>query len=597
MKRQLILYILLAIVAPLLHAQDIRFYVSGPSQVEKGKRFQVEYVVEGTTEGNVTLPSFDGCQNLYVSSSVSQYTQMVNGKSSSKVVKKQIVSLRADNEGTFTFEPAKFSYNGKSYETESFTLKVVPAVQSVNTRPSNAGSNTITSQAAPEEIAMRWILTKTSVYEGEALYATLRLYSSSSRISLNALTLPNFEGFVSKRLDIDSNWTYDTYNNKSCYAVDIAKVLLFPQQVGDVAIGKGDASIESAVVIGYSAFGYPITDVVSQDVTIPSVKIKVKPRPQPVPPSFIGGVGDFTVESKVSATEMKANEALTYTITIAGKGNFEMMQSPALQLSSEFDMYDPQVSLDIHSNGLNGKRVMEYVLVPRYAGTFNIPAIDITYFNTTKGAYETAQTTPYTIEVSQAEAGAPVVVNNFSGSTQGTTVEVADVLPIKGDSGKLSKTHSYYVSSFAYWLWYIIPILLVVVAVIGHRMYIASHADAVAYRNRKANKVALRRLRKAGSYLKQRNEALFYEEVLRAIWGYLGDKLAIPTAELSRENIQAELLKYGIEDNLIQQFTQVIDNCEYARYAPASAGDMMAQLYDETLSIMSEMENVIKVKK
>lgn len=601
MKQRLLIYTLLLVVAPWAMADDIRFYVSGPSQVEKGKLFQVEYVVEGTDKGNIKLPAFEGCAELYSSPSVMRSTRIINGKRTDNITKKQTVSLRADSEGTFTFGPATFVHNGKEYTTKSHTFTVVPAVQHNNNAGGNNSRNRNNNGIAPAtpktEIFMRWVLSKSKVYQGEAITATLRLYSTSHNISNSGITLPSFEGFVSQRVDVNNQWKFDTYDNKQYYVADIYKTILFPQQAGDLVISEGKANYDVPVVVGYAGFGFPITDVVNESVLIPSIKVNVKPTPQPAPASYTGGVGVFTIKSEVSDTHIKANEALTYTLTVDGKGNLEMMSTPELQLSSEFDLYDPQVTLDIQSNGLSGKRTMEYVLVPRYAGTFTIPALEIAYFNTNTGKYETHTTEAYTIEVEPGDNNSSVVVNKYNDNAQTGFVQVADIRPIKSHEGKLLKAHKNYISDFSYWLWYIIPILLVVVAMIAHRAYISSHADVVAYRNRKANAVALRRLKKAGKHLKAKDEKLFYEEVLRAVWGYLGDKLAMPTSELSRENIQSKLQQYGLDDTLIEQFTQVIDTCEFARYAPASAGDAMSEVYQNTLYTMSEMENVIKTKK
>lgn len=603
MKQRLLIYTLLILTAPWAVADDIRFYVNGPSEVEKGVRFQVEYVVEGTDQGVIKTPAFDGCVELYSSPSVMRSTRIINGNRTDNVTKKQTVSLRADSEGTFTIEPATFTYNGKEYTSKPLTIKVVKAVQRNNNSYNyngggNGGSSSAITPARNEtEIFMRWILSKSSVYQGEAVTATLRLYSTSYNISSRSVTLPSFEGFVSQEISAGNQWTYDSYNNKQYYAADIYKTVLFPQQSGEVATGEGTIQYDVPVVVGYTGFGFPITDNVTKNITIPSLKVNVKPCPQPAPDSYTGGVGVFNIKSEVSETHIKANEALTYTLTIDGKGNLEMMSTPQLQLSSEFDLYDPQITLDIQPNGVNGKRTMEYVLVPRYAGTFTIPALEVAYFNTTTGKYEIVTTEAYTIEVAAGDNNSQVVANKYSNSADGGLVQVADIHPIKSHSGSLTKAHKYLISEATYWLWYIVPVLLVIIAMIAHRAYIASHADVVAYRNRKANTVALRRLKKAGKYLKAKDEKLFYEEVLRAVWGYLGDKLAIPTSELTRENIQSKLQQYGLEDMLITQFTQVIDTCEFARYAPASAVDAMSEVYRNALYTMSEMENVIKTQK
>ena len=330
----------------------------------------------------------------------------------------------------------------------------------------------------------------------------------------------------------------------------------------------------------------------------PSVKVNVKALPDGKPANFTGGVGEFKLSSELSAKEIKANEALTLTLTVQGKGNLQLMQNPAVEFPSEFEAYDPQVNLDIRSGagGVSGKRVIEYTIIPRYAGTFTIPPIEISYFDTKSNSYKTLASEEFVVEVSKGEDTSATAVNSYR-SQDDVRLLNADIRHIKADAGDLLKHHTSYVASWTYWLWYIIPVLMLVIAVVALRMYVAANADVALNRNRKANKVALRRLKQAGIFLKAHDEAHFYEEVLRAVWGYLCDKFTMSVSELSRDNVQSELLSHGVDNELVARFTAVLDRCEFARYAPSQSGDAMEQLYQETLDAIGEMETRIKTKK
>ena len=603
MKRLLLTYFL-CIATLLAVADDITFEWKGRNKVVQGRQFQLEYVVTGADAGDVTLPQFKGCTELYRGSSRGTSVNIINGNVSRTVTNAIIVTLRADEEGTHEIEPATLSVGGKTYKTKPLTLTILKAdeadeASSARGRADNRSA--IVSSENSSETFTRLILSRTNVYEQEAILATLKVYTLAPQLNFTKVTLPTFEGFAAQELDVpESNqWDIERYKDRNYKTATLRRMLLFPQQSGDITIKGGSCEIDVYEVQGINFFGQPLYDVVSKNVITPSMKVNVKQLPQGKPLNFTGGVGNFSMSSKLSTSTIKANEALTLTLTISGKGNLQLMQNPSVEFPSEFEAYDPQVNLDIHSGagGVSGKRIIEYTISPRYAGTFTIPPIEIAYFDPQDKQYKTIASDEFTVEVSKGDAVEGTAVSSFR-SPDDVRLLNADIRHIKTDSGQLLHARNAYVDHWTYWLWYILPVLAVIIYAIASRMYANANADIAINRNRKANKVALRRLKQAAIYLKARNEAQFYEEVLRALWGYLSDKLTMPLSELSRDNIQAQLARCGVADELIIRFTQILDRCEFARYAPSQAGDTMEQLYQDTIDAIGEMENIMKnVKK
>lgn len=604
MKRLFLIYILLFMTCAVV-ADDISFEWKGRNKVVQGQQFRLEYVVTGTDNTDVSLPTFKGCTELFRGSSRGTSVSIINGNVSRTITNSIVITLRADEVGVHEIEPATLTVDGKTYKTKPLTLTVLEsdgadAASSGSSSEGRSSRGAVVSSGRSSETFTRLVLSRTNVYEQEAILATLKVYTLAPQINFTKVTLPSFEGFAAQELDVpESNqWDIERYKDRNYQAATLRRVLLFPQKTGEITINGGSCEIDVYEVQGVNFFGQPLYDVVSKNIVTPSVKVNVKALPDGKPANFTGGVGEFKLSSELSAKEIKANEALTLTLTVQGKGNLQLMQNPAVEFPSEFEAYDPQVNLDIRSGagGVSGKRVIEYTIIPRYAGTFTIPPIEISYFDTKSNSYKTLASEEFVVEVSKGEDTSATAVNSYR-SQDDVRLLNADIRHIKADAGDLLKHHTSYVASWTYWLWYIIPVLMLVIAVVALRMYVAANADVALNRNRKANKVALRRLKQAGIFLKAHDEAHFYEEVLRAVWGYLCDKFTMSVSELSRDNVQSELLSHGVDNELVARFTAVLDRCEFARYAPSQSGDAMEQLYQETLDAIGEMETRIKTKK
>ena len=449
------------------------------------------------------------------------------------------------------------------------------------------------------ETFVRTLVSRSKVYEQEALVATIKLSTRASDLALQNVTMPSFEGFVTQEIELpqDRSYELENYKGKNYKTAVLRKYLLFPQRSGEITINEGKYEVALVVFQVVNGFFGPtrVPQQVEQTLVSPAVKINATPLPAGRPASYAGAVGSFTFSGELSANKVKANEALTLKLHVKGTGNLKFMQNPSPEFPADFETYDPQVNLDmrVSEGGVSGTRTIEYTIIPRFAGSFKIPPVEFSYFDVKSGSYKTLSTDEFEIEVEKGADNAAVTVNNFS-NKQDLRLLNTDIHYIKQSPGHLQKSPSVYVASWSYWLWYIIPALLFVIYTIVNRKQAAANANVAAMRNRKANKVALRRLKLADKYMKAHDDAHFYEEVLKAVWGYLSDKLTLPISELSRDNVQQQLSRCGVDGALITRSTAILDRCEFARYAPSQSDEAMDTLFGETVDVIGEMENTIK---
>lgn len=596
-----ILIVSLVVFAFTAHAQ-VTFRASAPATVVKGQQFRLTYTLN--KEGkDLRLPSnMNGFEILFgpsVSTSYSQQT--VNGKTTSESSVSYTYILVADKEGTYTIGPASVKVDGATYTSNSVQIKVIseeniPKGQSGGGNSSTrGGSATLSSNDA----FIRAIVSKNNIYEQEGFTVTFRLYTTYNVTDLGKIQFPEFEGFMVEEVDLPANqqMQIENFNGRNYYTADLRKTLLFPQRSGKITIPSGRIEMVFSVPSGRrieSFFGSQevMVDVKKALVTNP-VTIDVKPLPADKPESFTGAVGQFTFHPTISTQQTRANEPITLTLEIRGTGNLKLIQNPKIEFPSNFEVYDPTVDnkVQITSNGLSGTKKIQYLVIPRYEGKYTIPAIEFSYFDLSTRAYKILKSPEYSIEVAK---GDPSKANASSYINQQNVKVEDDIRFLKIGQPTFHSKNEFFVGSFVYWLWYIIPLALFISLYVVYRKQAEQNANVALMRNRQANKVAAKRLKMADKFLKEHRKEEFYDEVLRALWGYFSDKLSIPLAQLSRENVGAELSKQGVEESLITTFMQILDACEFARYAPAEADHAMDQLYDKTIEAIGKMENQLK---
>lgn len=594
MKRYLILFFALVFAAG-LWADNVRFAVDGPRQVIQGQQFQLEYTLYNTSGKNLKLPEFKGCKVLYQGTSSGTSVSVVNGKVDRQTTETHVITLRAEKEGSYTFAPATISADGRTLSTNTWKLTVLPPDKASASSGRSGGQSSDNTT-----LFARLILSKSRIYEQEAVLATIKLYTQASGVQAENYSFPSFEGFVVQDIDLPQNTSFslENYNGVNYKVAVLKQCLLFPQRTGKITItpGKFDFQVETYQLVNGPFGPMRVPQGVSRSVSTNTTSVEVMPLPSGKPASFMGGVGDFSLSSSISSTHVKANEAITLKLTIKGSGNLKYLKNPELQLPNDFDTYDPKVDVNVKASagGVSGTRTVEYTTIPRFAGTFKIPAVEFSFFDIKSKSYKTLRTEAYEITVDKGAPGSGgKTVTNFS-NKEDLKLLNQDIHYIKLDKMNLVQTPTLYIDNWVYWLWYIVPALAFIVFVIINRKQAKANANVALMKNRKANKVASKRLKVAGKYLKNHDKEHFYDEVLKAVWGYLSDKLGLPNSELTKDNVAAELEKYGASAELIAEFNDILGRCEFAQYAPSQTDEAMDELYTQTVEAIGKMENTVK---
>lgn len=581
---------------------QVTFKATAPASVVEGEQFRLSYVLnqEGRDLRLPDLSDFDILFGPSTSTSFSQRT--INGKTTSERSVTYTYILVAKTTGTFTIGPASISVDGANYQSNSLKVEVLPPDEKSSQSSRGGGSSSGSATVSDNDAFIRAIVSKNNPYEQEGFTVTFRLYTTLNIVNFGRIQFPEFEGFMVEEIDVPVNQQLqmERYNGRNYYTADLRKTLLFPQKSGQITIPSGRLEMVFSVPSGRSVttfFGSQelMVDVNKTLVTNPVV-INVKPLPANRPASFANAVGTFTMKPNINTTQLRANEAISLRLEISGTGNMKLISNPVVEFPSNFEVYDPTVTnaLNVTSNGLTGIRTIEYMAIPRYEGNYTIPPVEFSYFDINTNSYKTLTTEEYSLQITKGDPGS-ITSSNFV-NQQDVRVE-QDIRFLKTGEPNYLSISNFFVGSLNYWLWYIIPFVLLVVLFIINRKQARENANVALMRNRKANKIAIKRLKLAEKYLKEQKKENFYDEVLRAIWGYFSDKLSIPVANLSKNNIENELSKNGISGELISRFMQILDTCEFARYAPAESDAEMESVYNNTFNAIGEMENRLKKSK
>mgnify|MGYP002909325953 FL=1 len=391
------------------------------------------------------------------------------------------------------------------------------------------------------------------------------------------------------------------YNGRNYNTTVWSQYVLFPQQSGKIEIPaitfEGVIAQQVASDDPFDAFfnGGSNYVEVKKNIVTPKLTINVKALPDGKPINFSGGVGEFTISSSISTKELKTNDAVTIKLVISGTGNLKLVNTPEVAFPKDFEVYDPKIDnkFTLTREGLSGNKVIEYLAIPRHAGNFTIPPVEFSYFDLKSNSYKTIKTEAYNLKVEKGAGNADQVIADFT-NKEDLKVLGQDIRYIKMGETSLTRKGDFFFGSTTYYLWYIIPLVLFVVFVIVYRKKAIENANVAKVRTKKANKVAAKRMKNAGRLLAENKQEAFYDEVLKALWGYISDKLNIPVSQLSKDNIEDELTKYGVAPELIKDFIGTLNECEFARYAPGNQNEAMDKVYSSAVEVISKMENSIK---
>lgn len=609
MRRATFLWIVLLIFCVRAVADEkITFTASAPEAVVIGDQFRLAYTVNTQNVKDLRIPSIKDFEVL-MGPSRSYSRQIINGNSSESLTYTYI--LQAKKEGTFTIPAATIQAKGNNLVSNSLEIKVLPpdkeSANAASNKSQGGGARSKdAAQISSSDLLIRAIASKTKVYEQEAILLTYKIYTAVELRGFDNVKLPDFKGFHSQEIELpnDRKWDLEHYNGRNYQTTVYRQFILFPQQKGKLTIesARFDASIAKAVHVDnpFEAFfngGGGYVEVKKQIMT-PKLVIDSQELPAGKPVDFSGGVGDFTVSSSINKTALKANDAVTLKLVISGIGNFKLISTPEVKFPEDFEVYDPKIDdrFKPTNKGLSGNRVIEYLAIPRHPGVYKIPAVKFSYFDLKSGSYKTLTTESYELNIEKGEGGnAQQAIANFT-NKEDLKVLNEDIRYIKQNEVQLMPKKVFFFGSTSYWLFYIVPGVIFIIFFVIYRKQIAANANVSKMRTKKANKVAVKRMKQAEKLLKENKKDAFYDEVLKALWGYTSDKLNIPLSALSKDNIEEKLQKHGVENELISEFLQTLNNCEFARFAPGNDNQAMDKIYASSLGVISKMENSIKHK-
>ena len=604
MRKLIIILMTLMAYSTQTFADKVSFVASAPDVVVVGDQFRLSYTVTTQKVKDFRAPSIKGFDVLMgPSRSEQSSTQIVNGSVSSTSSITFTYILMANTAGEFTVPGASIVAEGNQMISNSVKIKVLPQDQNHNSsRRNNDNSSSIqpssNASVSNQDLFITATASKTNVYEQEAFVLTYKIYTRESNLQLNNAKLPDFKGFHSQEIEMTTNarWTPEHYKGRNYYTTVYRQFVLFPQQSGKLFIEPAqfqmtvNKPVQSADPFDAFFNGGNNVIEIKKPITTPKIAINVNPLPAGKPTNFLGGVGEFNISSSINSKELKTNDAITIKLVISGTGNLKLISNPEIKFPDDFEVYDPKVDNQVRltKEGLTGNKVIEYLAIPRHAGTYKIPGVSFSYFDIRSKSYKTLNTEDYVINVEKGAGNADQVIANFT-NKEDLKVLGEDIRYIKQNEVTFQPKGSFFYGSMSYWLFYIIPALAFILFFIIYRKQAAENANVAKMRTKKANKVAIKRMKLAGKLLSENKKDAFYDEVLKALWGYISDKLNIPVSRLSKDNIEEKLRNHGVSEELIKEFLNALNDCEFARFAPGDENQAMDKVYSSSIEVISKM--------
>lgn len=593
--------VLVALTSSWVAWGQVSFTVDAPALTALGQPFRVEFTVDAEPERNsFKAPEFEGFEVLAGPSvSTGHSIQFINGRQSSTYNCTYTFVLLPSESGTFTIGSASIKVDGKSYRTKSMPIEVI-AENGGGSGAQQPAEQSPENRINKDDIVLKLLVSDKEVYKGESIRAWLMLYTRVNIDNIESLDMPSFDGFWSQELTFDNTPSREQLNGRVYEAYKIKELLLSPQQSGRITIPAATMSVLAQVVVEDKRHFDPIFGGrqiyhVARELRTPPIVIDVKDFPAGTPASFNGAVGSFTLQSRMPSSELESNSADQIEITISGSGNLKFITAPRLVLPDSFEKYDTKVvdNVKLAASGTSGSITYTYPFVARSAGTFRIEPVMFSYFDPATGKYHTLSTEPMTITVTDdGTAAAAPMAGGYAGYG-GTMRQLdRDIRYIHTD--KLPRrAAAMMVLTPIYWLVVVAIVALFVVAYVLLRKRIRDNRNVVARRMKRADKVAVQRLRMARRSMEEGKRHTFYEEMLRAMWGYISDKFNIPVSNLTKETIREVLYRRGVSAEVAEQFCEIISRSEEAQYAPSAEGDM-GEVYAFAAEVISKIEDVVK---
>lgn len=596
-------------------AEKVTFEANSPLTVAAGEPFRVEFALNAKPDDDTfKAPSFEGFDVL-AGPAISQGSsvQIVNGSMTKSVSYTYTFVLLPQAAGNVTVGAAEVRVDGTTYRTRPLPVEIVNEGEGSRAQQQQGGSRRpddahgdAQSQIGKDDILLRAVVSRSSVYKNEPLHVAFKLYTRVPYVNLVPESAPSFNGFWSQDLS-DPNGARvgrETYNGKVYETRVLYDYLLYPQQVGTLSIDPVEMTVVAQVVVqsrnadpffgsGREVFNVP------RKVQSQRTSVSVKALPAGAPASFSGAVGNFTMDAQFPSERIAANSGATVTVKISGTGNLTFVQAPKLPLPTSFEQYNVKTteSINASSSGISGYRQFEYPFIARAEGTYDLEPVEFTFFDPQRMQYVTLKSKPLTLEITPdtrgGGSGDAVVMQGRGMSKEEVKLLGQDIRFIKLGGAQLRSERVPFIFSAAYWILLVGVLVLFAMIYIALRRQIRESQNVALVRGKRANKVAVQRFRAAKRYMEEQNRHAFYEEMLRALWGYMSDKFNIPVANLTKENVREELHKRGVSSEDSQRFTAIITQCDEAQYSPVESA-RMGDVYSEGVNLISRIESVIK---
>lgn len=586
-----------------VHVDAQHISVSAPSHVAAGENFRVAYTINTSDVEEFRMGGVqDGLEVIAgpYTSSQSSY-QMINGHTSSSSSVTITYTLYAAKNGSFTIGASHALAGGKRLSSRPVKIQVSGHAQRTNGAPNMHGQNSYDqphmrsagSAISGSDLFIKVSASKKRVHEQEPILLTYKVYTQVDLTQLEG-KMPDLKGFHTQEVPLPQQKTFhtETVNGRPYKCVTWSQYVMYPQMTGRLEIPsitfKGIVVQQNRNVDPMEAFfnggsGYV---EVKKDIKAPGITLQVDPLPQR-PANFSGGVGKFNISASLDKKEVKAGEPITLRVVVGGIGNLKLLKQPVVNFPKDFDKYDAKVTdkTRLTANGVEGNMVYDFLAVPRNQGSYTIPSVELTYYDTGKNAYKTIKTQPFKVEVEKGD-GTSAESEDFASQDK-------DIHTIKLGKAEQHKADEMFFGSFGYWISLLMPLIAFVVLLIVFRRRAIENADIVKKRSNRAGKIATKRLRLANKLMLQGKQGEFYDEVMRALWGYMSYKLNMPAEKLNRDNIRETLGRHFVDDATIEKFTTALDECEFERYAPGDAAGNMNRTFESAMTAIMDIENAI----
>ena len=583
--------------------------VRAPQQVSVGQQFRLQYTANSQDVSGFRMGQVPDAFEVLMGPSTSTQSsfQMINGKTTQSSSVTYTYILSATKNGTFTIPPAHVNINGQQVASQSARIVVSGQAQQSpqgSSRGSQAqgGMRPAGTAISGSDLFIRVSASKKRVVEQEPVLLTYKVYTLVDLTQLEG-KMPDLKGFHTQEIALPQQKSFkiEQLNGRNYRTVTWSQYVMFPQITGTLHIPSitfnGIVVQQNRNIDPFEAFfnGGSSYIEVKKQIQAPGISIEVDPLPNR-PSGFSGGVGRFNIQAAIDKEELKANDPVTVRVTVSGVGNLKLIKQPVVNFPKDFDTYDAKLTdkTRLTTNGVEGQMVYEFLAVPRHQGEFDIPAIEFIYFDTQSKQYKTLRTQDFHLKVAKGE-GTGNTVQNFSGK-EDVQLLAKDIRHIKTGDSQLKQADDFFFGSTAHWVSMLLLVGVFVSLFLVFRQRAIDNADLVKSRGKRANKVATKRLRQAARLMKANQASAFYDEVLRALWGYVGDKLNIPVEKLSHDNIATRLSERNVGPQTIADFIGAIDECEFERYAPGDPKGNMNKVYEKAITAIESIEEGMKKK-